>query len=549
MSVDVGYLGNPRLKRAGVKVEFDKDQIQEYIKCISNPIYFIRNYCTIVNLDEGLVKFNMYDFQEEMVERFNENRFVICKMPRQVGKTTTVAAYLLWKAMFTENYSIGILAHKDTAAREILSRIQLMFENLPSWMQLGVVEWNKGNIELENGSKIMSSATSPTNIRGGAMNLVYLDEFAFVAPNIQEQFMASVYPTITSGKTTKILVTSTPNGMNMFYKLWVDSEEGRNSYVRVDVHWSQIPGRDEQWKLETIANTSEEQFRQEFECEFLGSSNTLISGPKLRMLTYREPIKKSDLGLKVYQDPRAGALYAMTVDTSRGTGQDYCAFIVVEVSTFPYRIVSTFKNNMITTLIFPNIIHEVARLYNNAVVLIETNDIGQQVADIIHYDLEYDGLLMSGLNGREGQVLGGGFQGSGNYGVKTTKAVKRIGCAQAKTLIETDKLLFEDYDIIYELSRFVAKGPSYEAEEGCHDDLAMCIVIFSWMATQKYFKEITDVDVRMKIYEQNESMLQDQLLPMGIRNIGPDEEVEIVIDESPESRAQLTEDQIWLLGA
>jgi hypothetical protein len=520
------YLGNPRLKRADTKVEYTPEQVAEYIKCSEDPIYFILTYCKIVNIDKGLIMFPLWEFQKEMILAFEENRFVICKMPRQVGKTTTVAAYLLWKIVFNEEYSIAILANKDRQAREILGRIQLMFEHLPKWLQMGVTEWNKGNIKLENGSEILASATSSSAIRGTSQNMVYLDEFAFVPTNIQDEFFASVYPTISSGQSSKVLITSTPNGMNMFYRIWTESEEGRNAYARVDVHWSQIPGRDEAWREQTISNTSEDQFRQEYECEFLGSSNTLIHPTKLRNMVYKHPIAQADGGLKIYEEPEPDTIYAIVVDTSRGAGADYSAFIVVNVSTMPYRQVATYRNNLISPMIYPNIIYNAAIKYNDALVLVETNDIGQQVADILHYDLEYDGVLVTANNGRTGQSLSGGFATTTHYGVKTTKQVKRVGCATLKTLVESDKFLIYDYDTIYELTRFSLKNSlkgnqSYEAEDG-NDDMAMCCVLFAWLTTQPYLKEITNVDIRMQIYEQNEKMLEQQMLPFGLMSTGDD---------------------------
>lgn len=521
------YLGNPRLKRADTKVEYTPDQVSEYIKCSEDVIYFITQYCKIVNIDKGLITFPLWDFQKEMVLSFEQNRFVICKMPRQVGKTTTVAAYLLWKILFNEEYSIAILANKDRQAREILGRIQLMFEHLPKWLQMGVTEWNKGNIKLENGSEILASATSSSAIRGTSQNLIYLDEFAFVPTNIQDEFFASVYPTISSGQSSKVLITSTPNGMNMFYRIWTESEEGRNAYTRVDVHWSQIPGRDQAWREETIANTSEDQFRQEYECEFLGSSNTLINPNKLRNMVYKQPIHITPAGLKIYEEPIKDNIYAIIVDTARGAGADYSAFMVVNVNNLPYKQVATFRNNLISPLIYPNIIHEVAKHYNDAVVLVETNDIGQQVADILHYDLEYEGVFVTANNGRSGQSLSGGFSVSTTRGVRTTKQVKRIGCATLKTLVESDKLIIVDYDTIYELTRFSLKNSlkgnqSYEAEDG-HDDMAMCCVLFAWLTTQPYLKELTDVDIRKQIYEQNEKMFQEEMLPFGLMSTGDDD--------------------------
>ncbi len=529
------YLGNPRLKKADIKINYTPEQVEEYIRCANDPIYFIKTHCKIVNIDQGLVNFDLWGFQEEMILSFEDNRFVICKMPRQVGKTTTVAAYMLWKILFNEEYSVAILANKDRQAREILGRIQLMFEHLPRWLQMGVSEWNKGNIKLENGSEILASATSSSAIRGTSQNMVYLDEFAFVPTNIQDEFFASVYPTISSGKTSKVLITSTPNGMNMFYRIWTEAEEGRNEYARVDVHWSQIPGRDAAWKEQTINNTSEDQFRQEYECEFLGSSNTLIHPNKLRNMVYKEAISSTDGGIKIYEDPKEEEIYAIIVDTSRGAGADYSAFIVVNVSSVPYKQVAVFRNNNISPMLYPDVIYQMARKYNDAVVLIETNDIGQQVADILHYDLEYEGVLVTAHNGKSGQSLSGGFGTTTHYGVRTTKQVKRIGCATLKTLVESDKFLIYDYDTIYELSRFSLKNSlkgnqSYEAEDG-HDDMAMCCVLFAWLTTQPYLSEMTDLDIRKHIYEMNEKMIEEQMIPFGMYASG-DEDWDENINES-----------------
>ena len=389
---------------------------------------------------------------------------------------------------------------------------------MPKWLQQGIVEWNKGNIELENGSKVLASATSSSAIRGGSFNLVYLDEFAFVENNMQEDFFASVYPTISSGKTSKVLITSTPNGLNMFYKIWTDSEEGKNSYKRIDVHWSQVPGRDENWKRETIRNTSEEQFRVEFECEFVGSSNTLISPTKLRMLRSVSPLLFND-DTRIYEQPVPGRQYFITVDTSRGVQGDYSAFIVFDVSELPYKVVATYKNNAISPLMYPNIVFQLARHYNSAYVLVETNDIGEQIANILQYDLEYDHLLTTINNGRSGQVISPGFAQAPRLGVKTTKQVKRIGCASLKTQVESDKLILHDDRILYELFRFVNIGDSFEAEEG-HDDLVMCCVLFAWAMNQEYVRELTSVDLRKRLEMEHAQELEQDMMPFGIIDLG-----------------------------
>lgn len=517
------YLGNKNLKRNDVAIEWTKDMVQEYLKCAKDPVHFISNYVKIVHVDRGFIPFEPYDFQRDIINKASLNRFLICKMPRQVGKTTTIASFILHSILFNENYSVAILAHKADQAREILGRIQLAYEALPKWLQQGIIKWNEGSVELENGSKITASSTASSAIRGTSQNLVYLDEFAFVPNHIQEEFFASVYPTISSGETTKVLITSTPKGLNLFYKLWKDSEDGRNEYKRVDVHWSQVPGRDNKWKEQTIRNTSEEQFREEFECEFLGSTSTLISGIKLRMLTYSNPVK-SDNNLKIYFEPEKEHVYFMAVDTARGKEGDYSAFKVFDASEFPYKDVATYRDNLIDPILYPNIIKSIAQHYNNAFVLVEINDVGQQVADILYQDLEYENCLFTAGTNMSGIKISAGFGHSSHPGVRTTSSVKKLGCSNFKSLIENDKLLINDYDTIQEMFRFIHKGTSFEAEEG-NDDLVMCCVLFSWMTDQSYFKELTSLDFRKKLSLENERRLEDNLLPFGIKDDSRDEMV------------------------
>ena len=514
------YLGNPNLKRANVPINFTEEQIQEYLKCKADPVYFAKNYIKIVSLDEGLVPFNLYDFQEEMVRCFHANRFNIAKLPRQTGKSTTVVAYLMHYAIFNDNVNIGILANKAPTARELLGRLQLAYENLPTWLQQGIIAWNKGSMELENGSKILASSTSASAVRGMSFNIIFLDEFAFIPNHIAEQFFASVYPTISSGKSTKVIIISTPNGMNMFYKLWHDAELGRNEYTTTEVHWSQVPGRDEKWKEQTIANTSERQFTQEFECEFLGSVDTLISAAKLRSLSYDEPLHTSG-GLKIYERPQEKHEYLMTVDVSRGVNNDYSAFILYDITTVPYKIVGIYRNNEVKPMVFPNIINQISVQYNQAYVLCEVNDIGDQVASILQYDLENENVLMCAMRGRAGQVVGQGFSGTKTQlGVKMSTTVKKIGCSNLKQLVETDKVLINDYDIIAELTTFIQKRQSFEADDGCHDDLAMCLVIFGWLVAQDYFKEMTENDVRTRIYEEQKNQIEQDMAPFGFIDDG-----------------------------
>ena len=526
------YLGNPNLKKANVQQEWTKEELQEYQRCMKDPLYFIQTYVRIVSLDEGLVPFKMYDFQKEMVGTFHSNRFTICKLPRQSGKSTTIISYLLHYVLFNPTVNVAILANKAATARDLLGRLQLAYEHLPKWLQQGVMSWNKGSLELENGSKILASSTSASAVRGGSYNIIFLDEFAYVPANVAEQFFSSVYPTISSGKSTKVMIVSTPHGMNMFYKLWVDAEEGRNSYVPIEVHWSEVPGRDEAWKAETIKNTSESQFNTEFECEFLGSIDTLITPAKLRVMTYREPTQ-SNAGLDIHVRPEKNHTYVLTADVSRGTANDYSAFCVFDVTEVPYKIVAKYRDNEVKPLLFPQKIYDVARAYNQAFVLIEVNDIGEQVANAMQFDLEYDNLVMASMRGRAGQVLGGGFSGGrAQLGVRTTKAVKKIGCSNLKQMVEDNKLIVEDYDCINELSTFIVKGSSFEADEGCNDDLVACMFIFSWMTDQSYFKELTDSDIRMTMMAEQQDALEQDMAPFGFIVDGlEDENIGEMVDE------------------
>jgi len=509
------YLGNPLLKKANTKIEFTEDQVLEWIKCAEDPVYFAKNYIKIVTLDHGLSEFDMYPFQEEMVDTFHKNRFTICKLPRQSGKSTVVVSYLLHYAIFNDNVNIAILANKANTARDLLTRLQTGYENLPKWLQQGVLSWNKGSLELENKSKITAASTSASSIRGGTYNIIFLDEFAFVPNTVADNFFSSVYPVITSGKSSKVIVVSTPYGMNHFYRLWDDAQKGKNEYVPIEVHWTDVPGRDEEFKRSTIANTSESQWRQEFECLFLGSSDTLISGPILNRLVFDNP-KNSSAGLDVYEDPQEDHTYVVTVDVARGVEKDFSAFIVTDVSQFPHKVVAKYRNNQIRPILFPQIIKEVAVSYNKAYVLCEVNDVGDQVAAGLHYDLEYPNLLMSSMRGRAGQILGQGFSGKKvQLGVKMSKTTKKVGCLNLKTLIEDNKIIFTDFEIINELTTFVQKGNSFEAEDGRNDDLVMCLVMYSWLILQDYFKELTDQDIRKRIYEEQKNQVDQDMSPFG----------------------------------
>ena len=513
------YLGNPNLKAVGQNVEWTEESIKEYKKCWEDPEYFIQNYVRVIHVDRGLISFDMYPYQKKMINTFINDRFVICKMPRQTGKSTTIISFLLHYILFNESVNCAILANKLATARELLSRLQLAYEHLPKWMQQGVVVWNKGNIELENGSKILAAATSSSAVRGSSFNIIFLDEFAHVPNNIADQFFTSVYPTISSGETTKVFIVSTPLGLNMFYKLWVDAEEGRNNYTPIDVDWREVPGRDDKWKEETIKNTSQQQFTQEFECEFIGSTATLIAPSKLKSMTFQVPIVSKN-GMDVYEQPQSGKSYSIVADTSHGKGMDYSAFSVFDITQIPYRQVAKYRDNVISPMVYPNVIYQTGRRYNNAWTLIEINDIGQAVAESLYNDLEYENMLMCSMHGRAGQKIGSGFGKNAQYGIRTSKQLKRIGCAALKEMIESDKLIIPDFDTIAELTTFASKYNSYEAEEGHHDDLAMGLVVFAWLVQQQYFKDMTDLDIRQQMYKDQMKSMEEDMLPFGIIDDG-----------------------------
>jgi len=516
------YRDNPLLKKVGVEHKYTKEQVEEYMRCAEDPVYFCMNYIKIVNVDEGLINFKMWDFQKEMINLFKDNRFVITKCPRQVGKTTTTVGYLLWATIFTDAQNVAVLANKGSLARDILAKYQLAYENLPQWLQQGVVTWNKGNVELENGSKVIAASTSSSAIRGGSFNIVFLDEFAFVPNNIANEFFNSVYPVISSGKSSKIIIVSTPNGMNLFYKLWMDSIENRNNYKNFEIHWSMVPGRDEAWKEETIRNTSERQFAQEFETEFLGSSNTLISGYKLQQLRYTNPIAEHDK-MKIYEHPikegvndeKSDHLYAICVDVSEGKNLDSSAFSVIDISSTPYKQVATYASSSISPILFPTVIVNAARVYNDAYILVEINN-NPQVADFIHSDLEYENLLKVFTGNKKPQQLSAGFARGIQMGLKMSPQVKSVGCSNLKTLIEGDKLLINDFDTYSELTTFEQHKTSFAAAEGANDDMAMTLVIFAWATTQQYFREIVNHDLRKQIQLENMNQLDEDVLPAPI---------------------------------
>lgn len=521
-----GYQGNPNLPRESYIHTFTQHEIDEFRKCVDDPVYFATKYIRIINVDRGLMPFEMWNFQEDMLRSFSANRFNICKLPRQVGKTTTAVAFLLHYILFNKDVNIAILANKSSTAREIMGRLQLAFEYLPRFLQQGVKEWNKGNIELANGSKAQADSTSGSSVRGKSFNVIFLDEFAHVPSNIAEAFFMSTYPTISSGNTTKVIIVSTPNGLNLFYKMWMDAIEKRSEYVPIEIHWSMVPGRDETWKEQTIRNTSQEQFDQEFECNFIGSTNTLIHPSKIRSLVFKNPIAR-DGDMVIYEMPQPGRTYVLIADVAEGQGLDFSTFSIIDVTEIPYRQIAKYRNNKITPLLFPTVILTAARKFNDAFVLVEINSIGLQVADILHNELAYENLIkIRTAKGKQGQQVTPGWTKQMQFGVKTSTQTKKIGCANLKSLIENDKLIINDEHTIMELTTFSANKQSFAAEEGNNDDLVMTLVNFGWLTAQRYFKESINIDIRRVLQEEQLKIMDQDIVPFGIIDNGLEDDYE-----------------------
>lgn len=511
------YLGNSNLKRSGEAVAWTNEMVQEYLRCAKDPIYFAEKYIHIVHVDHGLIPIVLYDYQKEIIQSITESRRVAVNTSRQAGKTTTAVVIILHYALFNDHKTIALLANKGDAAREILSRIQTAFESLPKWLQQGVVEWNKGSVEFENGCKILAGATSSGSIRGKSISFLYIDETAFVEG--WDEFFASVFPTISSGNTTKILFTSTPNGLNHFYKTCIGAKEGNNGYRYIEVPWYKVPGRGEEWKRETLEgmDNDTQKFEVEFNCEFMGSSQTLISGQKLKELVPMKPILVGD-SLNIYEEPIPDNSYVCVVDVSRGKGLDYSTMQVIDVTKMPYRQVCVFRDNLTPPAEYAQIVFRISKKYNNAATLVENNDIGGQVADMLYMDFEHENLIKTFSAGVSGKRIS--TSGRGERGVRTTKTVKSVGCSILKLLIEQERLIIKDWETINELSTFSRKGTSYEAEPGCHDDLVMCLVLFAWMSDQKYFKEMTDINTLAELRERSSNEIEEYMTPFGFYDDG-----------------------------
>ena len=512
MSETTGYNGNSALKGVDYKHSFTKEQLVEYIKCADDPIYFIESYCKIISLDHGLIPFKLYDYQKNFILAIHNNRKVISMQPRQSGKTQVVAAYILHYTIFNKEKNVAITANKGSASREIMSRFQQMYEDLPKWMQHGVKTWNKGDIELENKSRVFCAATSASGLRGKSINFLYIDEFAIIPNKIADDFLTATYPTISSGDTTKIVITSTPLGYNHFYDKWDEAEKGLNDFIPIRVTYQEHPNRDEKWVEEQKKLLkSDAKFAQEVLCSFIGSTDTLIA-PEFYSAMNPSKYVYSKGGFDVIYEPEQEHKYVMVCDVARGVGADYSALTIIDITNSPYKVVAKFRDNKLSDFKYPEIIYRIGTQYNMADVLIEINT-SSYVAKTLFDEYEYENLIFVSRNSKNGQYIGGGFgTASLDYGIMTDKKVKRVGCSTLKELIENRKLIIEDIDIISEISTFIERRGSFAADDGYNDDLVMTLVLFAWLTTQTYFTESNNVEFKKELLEQYNKQIEDDIL-------------------------------------
>ena len=515
------YLGNPNVKRDGVLQQWTPDLLQEYKKCMDNPVYFVENYVKVISLDDGMVPFVLYPYQKDMFKQFQENRFNVVLACRQSGKSISACAYLLWYVLFNPEKTVAILANKGATAREMLNRITLMLENIPFFLQPGSKALNKGSLEFSNNSRIIAAATSGSSIRGMSVNLLYLDEFAFVER--AAEFYTSTYPVISAGKDTKVIVTSTANGIgNQFHKIWEGAVQQINEFKSFRVDWWDVPGRDEKWKEQTVANTSQLQFDQEFGNTFFGTGDTLINADTLLNLRAKPPKRYMEGGLlKIYEEPIKGHDYVMTVDVSKGRGQDYSTFTLIDISVRPFAQVAVYRNNTISPLLFPNVIYKYAKPYNDAYVVVESNDQGSVVCNGLYHDLEYENVHV------ESSVKANAI------GIEINRKTKRLGCSAIKDILETKRLTINDDSTILEISTFEAKGQSYEASDGNHDDLMMNLVLFGYFVSTQYFSDMTDINLKQMMFEQKMQEIENDVVPFGFIDDGSDAIQQIENEDDP----------------
>lgn len=543
-SVRKGYKGNPQIKKARTQIEWSDELKEEWLKCKEDPIYFAEKYIHVIHVDRGFIKIELYDYQKEIITKITSSRRVSVVTSRQAGKTTTAACIILHYILFNRHKLVGLLAQDAAGAREILDRIKQAYEALPEWLQQGVIEWNKGRIELENGCKVLAAATRSSTIRGKSCAFIYIDEVAFV--DKWDDFFKSVYPTISSGDETKLLLTSTPNGLNHFYRICDGAKNMTNGYEYVEVPWNQVPGRGEEWFKETMdaLNGDVEAFEQEYNCGFLGTSSTLIAGSVLKTLASLQPEFNLD-DVQVFDSPLPEHKYVLVADASRGKGLDYNACSIIDITKIPYVQVAVYRNNKSSPAEYAGIIYRLSKYYNEANVLVENNDGGGCLTlSALYNDYEYENVLSTESDKTRGRRVSGGYSKSAELGVRTTSTVKSVGCSMLKLLVEQRRLIVKDEETIYELRRFSQKGNSYAAESGAHDDLVMGLVLFGWLSEQDYFKNLTNINTIMSLTESSHEQLDRNYGMLMFRTRGgPDDDL---VKRTVDMAEGIDPDNLWI---
>lgn len=482
------YRGNPGLRSAYCKSDYTLEQIQEIKKCSEDIFYFLNNYCYITTADAEVVLFKPYKFQNKFIKTVEASRKVVLLSARQLGKTTSVAAYALWKILFTESYKILILSNDGAGAKDILDRIKTMYENIPHWLQQGVVECNKSTIELVNKSKVFCSSTTVNAGRGRAVAMVILDEFAAVSKNVADQFMVSVFPTLSSGKKTKIVILSTAKGFNHFHKIYDDATKKKNEFKPLKFDWRAVPTRDKAWEKSERLLLGDK-FEEEHECIFQGASNTLLPASSIRKIdsSITNPICEMN-DLKIFEEPIQDKSYIVVVDSAEGVEEDFSVCNVIKINESSYEQVAVYRNNTIKPELYALKVVEIAKKYNNGFVFVELNSIGSLVAHIIADEQYYENMFTTKRE-KNRQMLKIGRNSDRLPGIKTSTMVKNQGCTSIKNMIDNDTLIIRDRTCFEEFTNFVSKGSSYAAEKGYTDDIVMTFVLFGWIVLQPLFKE------------------------------------------------------------
>lgn len=511
------YMGLPNLKRANIKTNWTREMVQEWKKCRDDIVYFAEKYCAITHIDYGTIKVQLRDYQRDMLRIMSSKRMTCCNLSRQLGKTTVVAIFLAHFVCFNKDKAVGILAHKGSMSAEVLDRTKQAIELLPDFLQPGIVEWNKGSIELDNGSSIGAYASSPDAVRGNSFAMIYIDECAFI-PNFIDAWLA-IQPVISSGRRSKIIITTTPNGLNHFYDIWDAALSGKSGFEPYTAIWNSVKERlyndqdmfDDgwQWSSQTISASSLEQFKQEHCAEFHGTSGTLISGMKLANMDWTE-VTPDNHGFYKFKEAHPERKYIAALDCSEGRGQDYHALHIIDITEPQWEQVGVLHSNSISHLILPDIVHKYLMEYNEAPVYIELNSTGVSVAKSLYMDLEYENVICDSMV---------------DLGMKQTKRTKAVGCSTLKDLIEKDKLIIHHKATVQEFRTFSEKGVSWAAEEGYHDDLIMGLVIFAWLTTQTKFADYADKDdlrLASEVFRNELEDMNDDYAPVVLVDDGRD---------------------------